>query len=146
MVLNFLINIASDNIFTTLNYSYIGTKIKENSADSSIVENEIPGVSKHNLKVGLGYNPTHRINLLLSHVYKSKAYAMSDFDQSYGKMEAYNSTDFSATYKYKKYEFFAKINNLFDEKNALFADSGFSLGVYPVNYERNFMVGMSAKF
>ena len=134
------------NLFTTLNYAYVDTEIKEDDANPSIVGNEIPGVSKHNVKVGLGYNPTHRINLLLSHVYKSEAYAMSDFDQSYGKMDAYNSTDFSATYKYKKYEVFAKVNNLLDRKNALFADSGFSLGVYPINYERNFMVGVSAKF
>jgi iron complex outermembrane receptor protein len=134
------------NLFATLNYAYVDTKIKEDEANPDIVGNEIPGVSKHNVKVGLGYNPTHRVNLLLSHVYKSEAYAMSDFDHNYGKMDAYNSTDFSATYKYKKFEFFAKINNLLDEKNALFVDGGFSVGVYPVNYERNFMVGLSAKF
>jgi len=134
------------NLFTTLNYAYVDTRIKEDYANPGIVGNEIPGVSKHNVKVGLGYSPTHRINLLLSHIYKSKTFAMSDFDQSYGKMDAYNSTDFSATYKYKKYEVFAKINNLFDRKNALFSDSGFSLGVYPINYERKFMIGMSVKF
>ncbi|WP_458701328.1 TonB-dependent receptor plug domain-containing protein [Sulfurospirillum sp. 1307] len=134
------------NLYTTLNYSYVDTKIIKDSVNPSIVGNEIPGVSKHNVKLGVGYNPTHRINLLLTHTYKSKAYAMSDFDHSFGKMEAYNSTDFSATYKYKKYKFFAKINNLFDKSNALFADDGTNLGVYPVNYERNFIVGMSAKF
>ncbi len=42
--------------------------------------------------------------------------------------------------------FFTKVNNLFDQENALFADDGTNLGVYPVNYERNFMVGVSAKF
>ncbi|WP_024955206.1 TonB-dependent receptor plug domain-containing protein [Sulfurospirillum arcachonense] len=134
------------NLFITLNYSYVNTNIKENSINPAVEGNNIPGVSKHNIKFALGYNPTHRINLLLSHVYKSKAYSMSDIDGSFGKMEAYNSTDFSATYKYKKYEFFAKVNNLFDKKNALFADDGTTLGVYPVNYERNFMIGMSAKF
>lgn len=139
------------NLFTTLNYSYVETKIKEDKANPSIVGNEIPGVSKHNVKIGLGYNPTHRINLLLAHVYKSKAYAMSDFKGYYGKMDAYNSTDFSATYKYRKYEFFAKVNNLFDNDNALYSYAedfmhNPKLGVYPINYERNFMVGMSAKF
>lgn len=135
------------NLFTTLNYSYVDTKIKEDSANPTVVGNEIPGVSNHNVKLAVGYNHSHRINLLLSHVYKSKAYAMSDFDGGFGKMEAYNSTDFSATYKYKKYEFFAKVNNLFDESNALFADfGGANPSVYPVNYERSFMVGMSAKF
>jgi len=134
------------NLFATLNYAYVDTKIKEDSTNTSIVGNQIPGVSKHNIKLGLGYNPTHRVNLFLSHIFKSKAYAMSDFDHSFKKIDSYNSTDLSVTYKYKKYEFFAKVNNLFDEKNALFVDNGFSIGVYPVNYERNFMVGVNAKF
>ena len=139
------------NLFATLNYAYVDTKIKKDEANPDIVGNEIPGVSKHNIKFGLGYNPTHRINLLLAHVYKSEAYAMSDFKGYYGKMDAYNSTDFSATYKYKTIEFFAKINNLFDTDNALYSYAedwahNPQLGVYPINYERNFMVGLSAKF
>ena len=134
------------NLFVKLNYSYIDTKILKNSSDPSIEGKEIPGVSKHNLKVSIGYNPTYRLSLLLSHTYRSKAYAMSDFDESYGKMDSCNSTDFSVNYRYKKLNFFAKVNNLFDKKNALFVDSGYSLGVYPTNYERTFMFGASVKF
>ncbi|MBL0703614.1 MAG: TonB-dependent receptor [Sulfurospirillum sp.] len=134
------------NLFTTLNYTFVDTKIKEDKTNQNIVGNEIPGVSNHNVKLGLGYNPTRKINISVSHIHKSKAYAMSDFDQTYGKMHAYNSTNLSANYRHKKIEVFAKVNNLFNEKNALFADSGTDLGVYPVNYESNFMVGMSAKF
>ncbi|DAB34167.1 MAG TPA: TonB-dependent receptor [Sulfurospirillum sp. UBA12182] len=134
------------NLYTTLNYAYINTKIRKDALNPTVVGNEIPGVSNHNIKVALGYNPTHRINLLLSHIFKSKTYAMSDFDKSFGKMQSYNTTDFSVSYKYKNYEIFAKVNNIFDETNALFADDGFSLGVYPINYERNFMVGFNAKF
>ena len=135
------------NLFATLNYAYVDTKIKEDSTNPNIIGNEIPGVSKHNIKVALGYNPTFRIAFLVSHTYKSSTYAMSDFDQSFGKMDSYNSTDVSASYKYKKYELYAKVSNLFDEKNALFSDGGFfGLGVYPVNYERSFMVGLKAKF
>jgi iron complex outermembrane receptor protein len=134
------------NLFVKLNYSYIDTKILKNSSDPSIEGKEIPGVSKHNLKVSIGYNPTYRLSLLLSHTYRSKAYAMSDFDESYGKMDSYNSTDFSIGYKLKKLNLFAKVNNIFDKKNALFVDSGYALGVYPVNYERTFMFGVSVKF
>jgi len=61
-------------------------------------------------------------------------------------MESYHVTDFSANYTYKNYEFFAKVNNLFDEKNAVFATDGNTIGVNPVNYERTFMVGFNAKF
>ncbi|MFK5880977.1 MAG: TonB-dependent receptor [Sulfurospirillum sp.] len=134
------------NLFATLNYAFVDTNIRENSSDPSIVGREIPGVSKHNVKLSLGYKPMYGVSLALTHIYKSKAYAMSDFDGSFGKMDAYNSTDLMASYKYKKFDFFVKINNLFDRKNALFADNGFSIGVYPVNYERNFMIGANAKF
>ncbi len=134
------------NLYTKLNYSYIDTKIRKNSSNPSIEGNEIPGVSKHNLKLSLGYNPNYKTALLLSHTYRSKAYAMSDFDKSFGKMKSFNSTDFSINYKFKKLNLFAKINNIFDKKNALFVDSGFALGVYPTNFERTFLVGVSAKF
>ncbi|NOX15273.1 MAG: TonB-dependent receptor [Epsilonproteobacteria bacterium] len=134
------------NLYTTLNYSYIDTSIIKNQSNPSIVGDGIPGVSKHNLKLALGYNPTHRVSFKLSHTYKSRAYAMSDFDQTLGKQDSYNSTDLSASYKYKKFEFFAKISNLFDRKNALFVDGWSGLSVYPVNYERSFMLGVNAKF
>lgn len=48
---------------------------------------EIPGVSHHNVKLSLGYNPTHQTTLVLVQNFKSKAYAMSDFLDLYGKME-----------------------------------------------------------
>lgn len=134
------------NLSMSLNYSYVMTKIKEDSINTTIVGNEIPGVSRHNIKIALGYEPTYRMKLFLVHIYKSKAYAMSDFDQNFGKMQSYNTTNFIASYKYKNYEIYAKVNNLFDKKNALFADNGTTLGVYPVNYERNFMLGFNAKF
>lgn len=134
------------NLFVAVNYSFVDTKIVKDGSGDLLNGRDIPGVAKHSLKASIGYNPTYRINLLLSHVFKSKAYAIDDFDGSCGKMENYNSTDFSATYKYKKFEFFTKAKNIFGEKNALFADSGTSLGVYPVNYKRTFMVGISAKF
>ena len=134
------------NLFTTVNYTFVDTKIVDDGIGGLYNGKEIPGVSPHTLKVGLGYNPIKPITLLLSETYKSKAYAIDDFDGSFGKMESYYVTDISATYTYKDYEFFAKINNLFDEKNAMFSDNGYSLGVYPINYERTFMVGFNAKF
>lgn len=135
------------NLFATLNYTYLDTKIKDDGLVGAYNGREIPGVSAHNVKLSLGYNPIRPLTLLLSQTYKSKAYAIDDFDGSLGKMSSYHVSDFSATYAYKNYEFFAKVNNLFDEKNALFVDGGWSgLGVYPVNYERTFLVGFNARF
>ena len=134
------------NLFVKMNYTYIDTKIKTNSMDKTLEGKEIPGVSKHNLKLSIGYNPSYKTTLLLSHTYKSKSYAMSDFDENFGKMDSYQSTDFSINYKIKKINLFAKVNNIFDKKNALFVDGGKSIGVYPTNYERTFMFGASVKF
>lgn len=136
------------NLFTTLNYTYLDTEIIDNGLGGSFNGRSIPGVSPHNVKVALGYNPVKPVALVLSHTYKSKTYAIDDFDGNYGKMESYSVTDLSATYSYKNYEIFAKVNNLFDEKNAIFADGGSwsGLGVYPVNFERTFLVGFNARF
>ncbi len=134
------------NLYVKLNYSYINTKIIKNSANPAIEGNEIPGVSRHNLKVAFGYQPNYKTTFLLSHIYRSKTYAMSDFDESLGKMQSFNSTDFSVNYKLNKLNLFAKINNIFDRKNALFVKGWGGLGVYPTNYERTFLMGVSAKF
>lgn len=134
------------NLFVSLNYSFVSSKIKKNSVDPSIEGRKIPGTPKHNIKLSIGYNPTYKTSLVLTQIYRSKAYAMSDFDGSFGKIQSYNSTNFQMNYKIKNFNVFARVDNIFDKKNALFADNGFSLGVYPVNYERTFLIGMSAKF
>lgn len=135
------------NLFTILNYTYVDTKIVDDGFGGVYNGNEIPGVSPHTFKVSLGYNPIKAVTLLLSETYKSRAYAIDNFSGSYGKMESYSVTDLAATYTYKNYEVYAKINNLFNEKNAMFVDfGGATPSVYPTNYERTFLVGFSAKF
>ncbi|WP_263833119.1 TonB-dependent receptor [Sulfurospirillum oryzae] len=135
------------NLFTILNYTYVDTKIVDDGSGGLYNGRKIPGVSPHTAKIALGYNPIKPVTLLLSQTYKSRAYAIDDFDGSYGKMESYHVTDISATYTYKNYEFFAKVNNLFDEKNAMFVDfGGATPSVYPINYERTYMVGFNARF
>jgi iron complex outermembrane receptor protein len=134
------------NLYAKLNYGFVNTKIKQNSSNPAIVGNEIPGVPKHNIKFSFGYRPNYKTTLLLTHVYRSGTYAMSDFDKNFGKMKSYNSTNMVLNYKVKKFNFFAKINNIFDKRNALFADNGSTMGVYPTNYERTFLFGMSVKF
>ncbi len=134
------------NLFAKINYAYINTKIKKDDLNPAIEDNGIPGVSKHNLKISIGYNPNYKTTFIVSQIYRSKAYAMSDFDKSFGKMQSYNSTNLSLNYRYKNVDFFAKVNNIFDRKNALFVDNGMSIGVYPTNYERTFLFGASVKF
>ena len=137
----FLIN---ENLYTSLNYSYIKAKIdRENEGNGVYDGKDLPGVSKHNLTLGLGYD-FYKFSTFLSHSYKSSAYAINDFKNDFKqKQEAYHSTDFSVSFKHKELEIFGKIQNLFDQKNGLWVQDD---SIYPVNFERTFFAGMKVSF
>ncbi|MGJ0309640.1 TonB-dependent receptor [Aliarcobacter cryaerophilus] len=137
----FLIN---ENLYTSLNYSYIKAKIdNENEGNGDYNGKDLPGVSKHNLTVGLGYD-FYKFSTFLSHSYKSSAYAYNDFNNNFKqKQEAYHSTDFSVSFNHKNLEIFGKVQNLFDEKNGLWVKDD---AIYPVNFERTFFAGMKVSF
>ena len=136
--------LITDELFTSLNYSYIRAKIdNENEGNGAYNGKDLPGVSKHNLTLGLGYD-FYKFSTFLSHSYKSSAYAINDFKNDFKqKQEAYHSTDFSVSFKHKELEIFGKIQNLFDQKNALWVRDD---EIYPVNFERTFFAGMKVSF
>lgn len=136
--------LINKNFFTTLNYTYLIARIdEENEGNGSFNGKDLPGVSKHNVTVSLGYT-YNDFKAVASHVYRSSAYAAEDFDNNNSqKQEAYNSTDLTFSYTYKNMEFFAKIQNLFDESNALWIRDD---SIYPVNFERTFYTGLKVKF
>ncbi len=136
--------LITDKLFTSLNYSYIRAKIdKEDSGNGAYNGKDLPGVSKHNLTVGLGYD-FYKFSTFLSHTYKSTAYAYNDFNNNFKqKQEAYHSTDFSVSFNHKNLEIFGKVQNLFDEKNGLWVKDD---AIYPVNFERTFFAGMKVSF
>ncbi len=136
--------LLNDNLYTSLNYSYIISKIdNEDDGNGTYNGKDLPGVSKHNLTVNLGYT-YKKLEALLSHTYRSSAYAANDFANNFTqKQEAYNSTDLSLTYNYKNIELFAKIQNIFDETNGLWIKDD---AIYPVNFERTYYAGVKIKF
>ncbi|MCT7472000.1 TonB-dependent receptor [Aliarcobacter cryaerophilus] len=136
--------LITDELFTSLNYSYIRAKIdNENEGNGAYNGKDLPGVSKHNLTLGLGYD-FYKFSTFLSHSYKSSAYAINDFKNDFKqKQEAYHSTDFSVSFKHKELEIFGKIQNLFDQKNGLWVQDD---SIYPVNFERTFFAGMKVSF
>ncbi|MGJ0364574.1 TonB-dependent receptor [Aliarcobacter cryaerophilus] len=136
--------LITDKLFTSLNYSYIRAKIdNENEGNGDYNGKDLPGVSKHNLTVGLGYD-FYKFSTFLSHTYKSSAYAYNDFNNNFKqKQEAYHSTDFSVSFNHKNLEIFGKVQNLFDEKNGLWVKDD---AIYPVNFERTFFAGMKVSF
>ncbi len=136
--------LINDNLYTSANYSYIIAKIdEENEGNGSYNGKDLPGVSKHNITVNLVYN-INNINTVLSHTYRSSAYAANDFGNNFNqKQEAYHSTDLGTSYTYQNLELFAKIQNIFDEKNGLWIRDD---AIYPVNFERTYYAGMKVKF
>ena len=135
----------NDTFFSTFNYNYIIAKIDEESDGSGAYNGKyLPGVSKHNVNVSLGYEDK-KYRAVISHKYKTSAYASNDFDNdNTQKQEAYNKTDLSLSYNYKQQvEFFAKIENLFDESNGLWTKND---SIYVYDFERKFYAGVKVNF
>lgn len=136
--------IVLQNVYLSANYTYVEATIEKDN-NYNIQDKTLPGVSKHNLMASVGYAPTQESKLILSHAYRSSAYAANDFENSFSqKQEAYNSTDITASYQYDQHmEIFAKIQNLLDEDNGIWIRDD---AIYPINFQRSFQIGLNGKF
>ncbi|MFT5835748.1 MAG: iron complex outermembrane receptor protein [Sulfurimonas sp.] len=137
--------LISKEFNVVLNYNYVQAIIDEEIEDSNDYSgNKLPGVSDHNIKATLGYTPNKSTSLAITQVYRSETYAANDFDNDFSqKQDAYMTTDLSATYAKKTWEVFAKINNLFDQSNAIWISDD---TIYPVNFTRTAFVGFKLKY
>ncbi len=135
----------SQTLNAIFNYNYVQAIIDnetENGEDYS--GNKLPGVSNHNVKATLNYLPNSFTTLAITEVYRSSAYAANDFNNNFTqKQEAYTSTDISCTYAKKNWEVFAKINNLFNQKNGLWIRDD---AIYPVNFTTTAIFGLNLKY
>ena len=137
--------IINQQFNVALNYNYVQAIIDEEKQGTvDYAGNKLPGVSDHNVKAMLNYLPNKRTTLSLTQVWRSEAYAADDFGNSFSqKQDAYNSTDIAATYTTKKWEVFAKIDNLFNQKNGLWIKDD---AIYPVNFTTTAMAGFTLKY
>lgn len=133
--------LISDMWNIAMNYNYVQA-IMDNENDYS--GNKLPGVSNHNIKATLSYLPSQYSTIALTQTYRSEAYAADDFANNFSqKQNAYMSTDISASYAKEKWEVFAKINNLFNQKNGLWTQDD---AIYPVNFTTTAIAGLKLKF
>ncbi|OUR63938.1 hypothetical protein A9Q79_09305 [Methylophaga sp. 42_25_T18] len=130
---------------TTLNYAYTRAIIdNENEGNGSYDGKNLPGVSRHNVTVALHYTPTNSSNFVLSHNYRSKAYALNDFANNFSqKQPHYESTNLAYTFSYDKLVLSANVNNIFDKSNGLQVSND---NIYAVNFSRSFTVGAKYNF
>ncbi len=137
--------LINDSFNLLLNYNYVQAIIDEEIEDgNNYANNHLPGVSDHNVKVSLSYLPNSKTAFTLYQIYRSEAYAANDFNNNFSqKQEAYKSTDFSVTYTTKIWEAFAKINNIFNQKNAIWIKDD---TIYPVNFTTTAQAGLKINF
>lgn len=137
--------IINDEFNVVLNYNYVQAIIDEEKEGVKNYDgNKLPGVSDHNIKATLSYLPNKSITLALTQNYRSEAYAADDFENNFSqKQDAYSSTDISVTYVKKGYEIFAKVNNIFNQKNGLWIKDDV---IYPTNYTTTALVGFKLKY
>lgn len=125
------------------NYTYTRAIIdRENDGGGAYNGKNLPGVPRHGVVLGLGYDLSEKSALNISHVWRSTAYAADDFANNFTqKQAAYQSTGLAYRYRHKAFEWSASIDNLFEHKNGLWINDN---GVYPVSFTRNFRLGFKA--
>jgi iron complex outermembrane recepter protein len=157
----------TDSLSVSINYSYIQAKIdKETSVANcrnNCEGNDLPGVSKHNLILGMNLKPSRNSKLILTQSYRSSAFADEDLNNASDpsnssspnqKTKQFLKTDLSYLYTYKDNSEFgtlgshqidlsAKIENLFEESNGITLRDDV---IYPSNFTRNIMFGAEFKY
>ncbi len=136
---------VSDRFSASLNYVYTRALIdRENDGGGAFNGKDLPGVPRHSYTLGLAYQPSAASSLNLTHTWRGATWAAEDFDNNNAQKQAtYQSTDVAYRYRHKNMEWFAAIENLFERKNGLWVQDN---AIYPVNFTRNWRVGMKASF
>lgn len=128
----------------TVNYAWTKAIVKT-AANGQIQNKELPGVSRHNLTIALDYQPSAQHRLGVTHTWRSKSYSLEDFQNSLTqRQKPFEYTSVKYTYSQSQnVDLFVKVDNVFEKKNGLWLRNDV---IYPVNFTRNWMLGLSAKF
>jgi iron complex outermembrane receptor protein len=131
----------------SLNVNYAWTKAlidRENSGAGAYDGKEMPGVSRHALNLSATYAIDDKTSLAMTHAWRSKGYAIADFDNNNAQRQAaFETTGLSLRHQRGAVEYFATINNLFEHKNGMWTGDN---AIYPVNYERTMVVGAKVSY
>lgn len=136
---------ATDRLTLSANYVFTRAIIdRENDGGGAYDGKDLPGVPRHSLNLGLGYRIDERSTIQVSHVWRAATWAAEDFDNNNAQRQrAYASTDLSYRYKQGDMTFFAAVENLFERHNGIWVGDDI---VYPVNFSRNWRLGMELRF
>ena len=135
----------TDDLSAGLIYAYTRAIIdREKDFAGAVNGNDLPGVPKHAITANLNYKFLGAGNINLSHAWRKSTYAFNDFaNNATQKQGHYESTNIAVSYRYKKAQIFAAVNNIFEHENSLqVADDA----IYPVDFMRTWRVGVRADF
>ncbi len=137
--------IFNQGLNLALNYNYVEAIIDKEYQNGEIYDGKkLPGVANHNLKVIVNYLPNEVTTLSLIEVYRSNAYAAEDFANDFTqKQDPFYATDIVCTYAQKGWEIFARVNNLFNQKNGIWIRDN---AIYPVNYTTTAYAGIKLTY
>jgi len=147
---NFILN---SKLNASLIYNYTRAIIDR---QAEVFNNKnLPSTPKHTIVANINYQFYENANLNLNHNYRSAAYSIGNFTNDNGfKQKHYESTNMTVSYKFKNYNIFASVNNLFKHENSLavvatdysswpYTDYN---ALYPVDFVRTWRIGMKADF
>ena len=133
-----------------LGYTWTRAIIERESADAAtgqpaIRDRELPGVPRHGITLAIDWriDPLTRLNL--SHLYRSSAFAIGDFDNNGLRQRPYQFTNLLLSRQIDaRWQAFAAVDNLFEARNGLYTAEGRS--AFPSDYTRLWRFGLRAEF
>ena len=125
-------------------YDYTRALIDENSNWTASNGKNLPNVPRQIVALNIAYQPLEHTQMILSHTWRESTYASDDWLNQFSQKQAsYQITNLAVHYQYKQAKFFAVINNLFNQSNALQIRNDV---IYPIDFVRTFRVGMNLEF
>ena len=127
-----------------VNYTYQDPKFVGGSNDG----HNIPFVPEHQVSSGIVSKFMKHYSVSLFSRYVGDRFVINDTGNNLPKAKSYCVTDINITYQKKSFEYFIKVNNVFDRRYEGYHVTNASLSirdVYPSS-ERNFVFGVSFKF
>lgn len=136
---------ATETLTATFNYTWTRAIIdREIDGGGAYNGKDLPGVPRHGATLGLNWQATPASSFNIAHTWRSATWAAEDFDNdNVQKQAAYQSTNLAYRYRYKQWEGFVAVDNVFDQANGIWVRDD---AIYPVNFIRAWRVGVKADF
>lgn len=137
---------VTPTLAASINYAYTRALIDREDSDGGAYNGkDLPGVPRHGVNLGLSWRVSPASNVNLTHAWRSSTWAAENFENKKNtqRQQAYQSTNMAYQYRYKNMEWMASVENLFEQSNGIWIRDDV---IYPVNFTRNWRVGMKIDF